>query len=619
MMAAEQRGWKQSLASFWRGVDVTRRVVLNVLFLAIVVALLVVLFSDDTPEVPETAALVVAPSGVLVEQKTGQSVSRMIDEARGAAAPETLLKDVTDAIVAAKDDDRVQVLVLSLSSFGGGRMTKLQDLRDAILDFKETGKKVVAVADAYDQNAYFLAAYADEVLLNEMGMVIIEGFSRFRMYHKEGLDRLGVDINVFKVGTFKSAVEPYLRDDMSDPAKEANLEWLGDLWRVWVADVAAARGLTVEQLEEYISDFPRFIEAAGGDTAQAAVDAGLVDSALTRNAVRERLIELVGEDEKTHSYNAIGFESYLETLDEDRFGRKAKGDKVAVIIARGTILDGSHPPGTIGGDSTAKLIRQARNDDDVKAIVLRVDSGGGSAFASEVIRRELEVARDAGKPVVSSMGSVAASGGYWITMSSDQVWAYPTTITGSIGIFGLFPTYQRPLAEYLGTHVDGVGTTPLAGALRLDRALAPELGEVIQKIINKGYRDFIGKAAAARGTTPEEIDKVAQGRVWSGEDAFELGLIDNLGGLDDAIAAAAELAELGDDFSVVYIEKEQEFKDQLVEQLLARALRLADPEMIAGSTPQAARLLRKAEKEAAGLLMLNDPNGVYADSLIGSD
>ena len=255
----------------------------------------------------------------------------------------------------------------------------------------------------------------------------------------------------------------------------------------------------------------------------------------------------------------------------------------------------------------------------MKAIVLRVDSGGGSAFASEVIRRELEVAREAGKPVVSSMGSVAASGGYWITMSSDQVWAYPTTITGSIGIFGLFPTYQRPLAEYLGTHVDGVGTTPLAGALRLDRALAPELGEVIQKIINKGYRDFIGKAAAARGTTPEEIDKVAQGRVWSGEDAFELGLIDNLGGLDDAIAAAAELAELGDDFSVVYIEKEQEFKDQLVEQLLARALRLADPEMIAGSTPQAARLLRKAEKEAAGLLMLNDPNGVYADSLIGSD
>ncbi len=618
-MAAEQRGWKQTLASFWRGVDVTRRFVLNVLFLAIVIAVLVVLFSDDTPEVPETTALVVAPSGVLVEQKTGQSVSRMIDEARGAASPETLLKDVIDAIDAARDDDRVQALVLSLSSFGGGRMTKLQDLRDAILDFKETGKKVVAVADAYDQNAYFLAACADEVLLNEMGMVILEGFSRFRMYHKEGLDRLGVDIHVFKVGTFKSAVEPYLRDDMSDPAKEANLEWLGDLWRVWVADVATARGMTVEQLEDYISDFPRFIEAAGGDTAQAAVDAGLVDSALTRNAVRERLIELVGEDEETNSYNAIGFESYLETLDEDRFGRKAKGDKVAVIVARGTILDGSHPPGTIGGDSTAKLIRQARDDDDVKAIVLRVDSGGGSAFASEVIRRELEVARDAGKPVVSSMGSVAASGGYWITMSSDQVWAYPTTITGSIGIFGLFPTYQRPLAEYLGTHVDGVGTAPLAGALRPDRALAPELGEVIQKVINKGYRDFIGKAAAARGTTPEEIDKVAQGRVWSGEDAFELGLIDNLGGLDDAIAAAAELAELGDDFSVVYIEKEQKFKDQLVEQLLAKALRLADPEMIADSTPQAALLLRKAEKEAAGLLKLNDPNGIYADSLIGSD
>ncbi len=618
-MAAEQRGWKQSLVSFWRGVDVTRRAVLNLLFLVIVVALLVMFFSDDKPKVPKTTALVVSPTGVLVEQLTGQSVSRMIDEARGAASPETLLKDVIDAIDAARDDDRVQALVLSLSSFSGGRMTKLQDLRNAIVSFRESGKKVVAVADAYDQDAYFLAAHADEVLLNEMGMVILEGFSRFRMYHKEGLDRLGVDIHVFKVGTFKSAVEPYLRDSMSDPAKEANLEWLGDLWNIWVADVAAARGVTVEQLEEYISDFPRFVEAAGGDTAQAAIDAGLVDSALTRNEVRERLIELVGEDEESHSYNAIGFESYLETLDEDRFGRKAKGDQVAVIVARGTILDGSHPPGTIGGDSTAKLIRQARNNEDVKAIVLRVDSGGGSAFASEVIRRELEAAREAGKPVVSSMGSVAASGGYWITMSSDEVWAYPTTITGSIGIFGLFPTYQRPLAEYLGTHVDGVGTAPLAGALRPDRALAPEVGEVLQAVINKGYQDFIGKAAAARGTTPEEIDKVAQGRVWSGEDAYDLGLIDNLGDLEDAIAAAAELAELGDDYAVTYIEKEQEFKDQLISELLARVLRLAEPEMLTQPTLPAARVIRRAQKDAEALLLLNDPNGIYADSLIDSD
>ena len=618
-MAAVRHEWRQGLGSFWRGIDLTRRVVLNVLFLAIVIAVLVVVFRDDTPKVPETTALVVSPAGVLVEQKTGQSVSRMVDEARGAASPETLLKDVVDAIEAARDDDRVQALVLSLSSFGGGRMTKLQDLRDAIVDFKDTGKKVVAVADAYDQDGYFLAANADEILLNEMGMVILEGFSRFRMYHKEGLDRLGVDVNVFKVGTFKSAVEPYLRDDMSEPAREANLEWLGDLWNIWVAEAAAARGLTVEQLEDYISDFSGFVEAAGGDTAQAAVDAGLVDSALTRNAIRERLIELVGEDEDTHSYNAIGFEEYLETLDDDRFGHDAKGDQVGVIVARGTILDGSHPPGTIGGDSTARLIRQARNDDDIKAIVLRVDSGGGSAFASEVIRRELEVAREAGKPVVSSMGSVAASGGYWITMSSDQVWAHPTTITGSIGIFGLFPTYQRPLAAYLGTHVDGVGTTPLAGALRLDRALAPELGEVIQKVIDKGYRDFIGKAAAARGTTPEEIDKVAQGRVWSGEDAFELGLVDELGNLDDAVAAAAELAELDDDYAVTYIEKEQNFKEELFSRLLARALRLAGPEMLSQPTLPAARLLRRAQKDAEALMLLNDPNGIYADSLIETD
>jgi protease-4 len=600
----------------WRGVDAARRSFVNLLFVALVVVLLVILFSDNKPDVSDTTALVIAPEGRLVEQLTGQSVQRMIDEARGVAPPETLLKDVLDAIEAAKDDDRVQVLVLDLSAFGGGLMTKLQDVGEAITDFKASGKKVVATSDGYDQYGYYLAAHADEILIHKMGFVILEGFGRYKMYYKDGIDRLGLDVHVFRVGEYKSYVEPYIRDDMSPEAKEANLEYLGDLWRIYLEDVADARGMTVEQLEEYAYEFPRLIEAADGDPTKTALDHGLVDSALSRIEVRERLIELVGEDEDTHSYHRIAFADYLKALDEDRFGRKAKGDQVGVIVARGSILDGSHPPGTIGGDSTAALIRQARNDDDIKAIVLRVDSGGGSAFASEIIRRECEKARADGKPVIASMGSVAASGGYWISTSSDQIWAHPSTITGSIGILAMIPTYQRPLAKYLGVRVDGVSTAPLAG-VRLDRELPEEVDEVMQNFIEHGYRDFLTRVAESRGMTTEEVDKVARGRVWSGEDAYELGLVDELGDLQGAITAAAEIAELGDDYEVAYIEKEEKLKDRILKNLLARGIRAAGPESAADSP--FVEVLRRIERSAEAVTELNDPNHAYAISFIETD
>jgi len=615
-MSEKMKKLKDFCGSTWRGIDAARRVFVNLLFVALLVVLLVVLFSDDDPDIADTTALVIAPKGQLVEQLTGQSIQRAVDEARGAAPPETLLKDVIDAIEAGKEDDRIQALVLNLNSFGGGRMTKLQDVRDAIVDFKSSGKKVIAVSDFYEQDGYFLAANADEILMNKMGGVVLQGFGRYKMYYRDGIERLGLDVHVFRVGEYKSAVEPYLRDDMSPEAKEANLEWLGDLWRIYLEEIAAARGMTVEQLEEYANEFPRLIEEANGDAAKAALDFGLVDSALTRIEVREHLIELVGEDEDTHSYNRIAFSEYLEELDEDRFGRKAKGDQVGVIVARGMILDGSHPAGTIGGDSTAALIRQARNDDDIKAIVLRVDSGGGSAFASEIIRRECEKARADGKPVVASMGSVAASGGFWISTSSDQIWAYPSTITGSIGIFGMFPTYQRPLAKHLGVRVDGVSTAPLAG-IRPDRELPEEVGQAIQNMIDQGYREFLERVAESRGMTTEEVDTIARGRVWSGEDAYELGLVDNLGDLDGAIAAAAELAELGDDYEVSYIEKKVKFKERILKELMARAMGVFGPE-IQNETPLE-EVLRQVERSAAAWIELNDPNHTYALSMIETD
>jgi protease-4 len=373
---------------------------------------------------------------------------------------------------------------------------------------------------------------------------------------------------------------------------------------------------TVEELVEYANEFPRLIGEANGDAAKAALDFGLVDAALTRIEMRERLIELVGEDEDTNSYTRIAYSEYLEALDEDRFGREAKGDRVGVIVARGSIIDGSHPPGTIGGDSTAALIRQARKNDKVKAIVLRVDSGGGSAFASEIIRRECEKARAEGKPVIASMGSVAASGGFWISTSSDQIWAYPSTITGSIGIFGMFPTYQRPLAEHLGTRVDGVSTAPLAG-IRPDRELSEEVGRTIQTMIDQGYREFLERVAESRGMTTEEVDLIARGRVWSGEDAYDHGLVDNLGDLDGAIAAAAELAELGDDYEVAYIEKEMKFKEKLLKQLMAHAITIAGTDMV-GNSPLD-RMLGEVKRSAKMLGELNDPNHVYALSMIETD
>ena len=612
---------KTKISALGRGIDTTRRMTLNLLFVAVIVVLLVVAFSGGGPEVPKSTVLVVAPAGSLVEQLGGDPVERMKQELMGGGEPETLLKDLVDAISAAKEDERVKGLVLDLDKLGGAGLTKLQDLGAAIDDFKSTGKTVIATADNYSQSGYYLAAHADEIYIHPMGMALLDGFGRYRTYYKDGIDRLELDWNVFKVGTFKSAVEPYLRNDMSPAAREANLEWMGDLWRAFLADISAARGLPVEDLVRYSENIGALIEAVAGDTAKAALDAGLIDTIATRDQVRDRLIELVGEDEDSHSYHRVSVDDYLEAEGGDRKGEKAKGDLVGVVVARGMILGGSQPPGKIGGDSTSALLRQARQDENIKAIVLRVDSGGGSAFASEIIRRECQLAKDQGKPVVISMGSVAASGGYWISMASDEIWAHPTTVTGSIGIFGMFPTYQKPLAKYLGMRVDGVGTTSLAGAIRPDRELDPEVGKIIQSIINKGYDEFITLAAEARGVTPEDIDRIAQGRVWSGEDAHSLGLVDQLGTLDDAIASAAKLADLGDEFSVKYIEKQLDFKQKLMADMFATAGMVFGPDHEAAVHAPAPhrKVLRLIEEQVELLDQFNDPNGMYAYSWLEVD
>ena len=605
------------------GLDVLRRFLLNLLFFGILVVLVVVAWSGR-PKVPDGAALVVKPEGTIVEQLSPTDPLQQYvagSAGAGSAAKETLLKDLIDAIRAAKDDGRIKAILLDLNDLSAAGMTKLRDLRVALLDFRKSGKKVVAYADNYTQLPYYLAAQTDEVYLHPEGVLLMQGFGPWRNFYKDGLDRLGVEVHVFRVGEYKSAVEPFLRNDMSPEAKEMARETYGDLWRDYLADVAAGRKLKPEDVSGWIDTLPDRLRAVGGDGAKAALDAKLVDKLAERDEVRQRMIQLVGEDKKTHSFRQVGVQDYLAAKGGDRTGASGKGNAVAVVVAKGDILDGNQPPGTIGGDSTARLLRRAREDDAVKAVVLRVDSGGGSAFASEIIRRECELVRKAGKPLVVSMGSVAASGGYWIATSSDEIWADPDTITGSIGIFGIFPTFDKPLAKYLGVHTDGVGTTRFTNALRPDRPLDPVVADMAQQLIDNGYHEFLTRVATARKMTTEQVDKIARGRIWSGEDAKQLGLVDQLGGLDQAIESAAKRAKLEKGYRVYYIEKDMTFRERVMAMLSAGVGELAAAWGPAGdSSASAAALsvaapLRQLEADVTRLSRWNDPQGVYAHCL----
>lgn len=602
------------ISRLWRAVDALRIITVNLLFLFVLALLVMLFFWQDTPEVPETAALVIDPSGEIVEQLSGSSGQRALGKVMGSAESETLLRDLLDAIELAREDDRIQVIFLNLNGMSATGLTKLQDLGSAIRTFRESGKRVVAAADGYEQSQYYLASRADEIYLDPFGMVVLEGYGRYRTYFKEGLDRLEVDWNVFRVGEYKSAVEPYLRNDMSPEAREANLEWLTELWKAYLNDVAPSRGMTPEDLAEKVNLFPGLIKEANGNLAHAALNMGLVDGLLTRHEIRDRMIELVGRGDESKSFNQIGFRTYLELMDSQRELDEGE-DVIALIVAKGTILDGSQPPGVIGGDSTAALIRTARQDEKVKAIVLRVDSGGGSSFASEVIRREFLLARGAGKPVVVSMGSVAASGGYWISTASDEIWAYPTTITGSIGIFGMFPTFQRTMSTYLGVSVDGVGTTPFAGALRPDRQMEPEVAEIFQLAVEDGYRNFLMRVAESRKMAVEQVEAIARGRVWSGQAAFELGLVDHLGGLKDALSSAAQYAGLGEDYTVRYVEEKPSWYRRLLTELLAKGAEWVGPLDLQPSSPLPDTLQNLLEGELHTLRQFTDPMGIYAACL----
>jgi len=544
----------------WDAVNFSRRLVFNLLFLLLVLLLLAAMFGGGKlAPLAERSTLVIAPQGRLVEQYSCDAISRAFSRVTdGSDCRELRLRDVLRALEAARTDKRIERVVLQLDEMQASGFASLREVAAALAKLRASGKQVVAHGENFGQGQYLLAAQANEVYLDPMsqGGVMLEGLAAYRQYFREALeDKLGVDMHLFKVGEYKSAAEPFVLDAASPEAKEASLFWMNDVWQRMLADIGKARGIAPATLAARIDAMPQQVAAANGDLAQLALRQKLVDGLKTAEQVEELLIERgVADDSADGGYRHVALDTYLRHLD----GALPQADmrpQVAVVVAEGEIAGGELPPGRVGGESTSALLREARDEDQVKAVVLRVNSPGGEVFASEQIRREVAALKAAGKPVVVSFGDVAASGGYWISMDADRIYADPSTITGSIGIFGLFPTIQRGL-DKIGVHTDGVGTTRYAGAFDITRELDPGVASIVQSVIDKGYRDFTGKVARARGRSVEQIDAVARGRVWSGAQARERGLVDAFGGLDAAMADAAARAKLGkpDAWQARYIE-----------------------------------------------------------------
>ncbi|MGP9800920.1 signal peptide peptidase SppA [Rheinheimera sp. NSM] len=604
-----------AIARLYRGF---RSIILNLLFISIVVLLAVSIFSsDDKVKVPHTAALVLNLTGDLVEEKRWTDpIATAINESLGGQeeSPEVLVSDVVTVIEKASKDNRIQALVLDLSMLGRASLDKMQLIGSAIEGFKASGKKVLAYGGYYGQNQYYLASYADEISLTPMGAVILEGYGSYPMYYKNALEKLKINTHVFRVGTYKSAVEPFLRNDMSDEAKEANIAWLTELWSDYKQQVAQRRGFAVDNFDETYAALLEKLTAAEGDLSQYAVNAGLVDQIKSREAFRRDLIAIVGENDD-HTYNYVTFADYADLVIPAQQFDNPLTDKVAIVVARGVIVDGSAKAGTIGGDTTAALLRQARHDDKVKAVVLRIDSPGGSAYASEVIGQEISLLREAGKPVIASMGAVAASGGYWIAAPANEIWAAPTTITGSIGIFGLLHTAEQAMPT-LGLNVDGVGTTELAGlsaGLPLFKGLEPKAKDLFQLLIERGYTEFLTMVGENRNMTNTEVDKVAQGRVWTGRKAQELGLVDKLGTIDDAIKAAADKAGLSS-YDVKVVQHKLTPAEQMIKDLLgeAKAQGWLPQTAISAEQKLLGKLTQQLKQDFVLLNQFNDPNGVYS-------
>lgn len=612
---------------YW--LDTVRRTVFNLVFL-LLIGVIIALIWRPTPELPDDSVLVLRPVGSLVEQARLEDPLELLRPS-GTRVSQTSLRNLLEAVNAARDDHRIRGLVVETDGIRAASLSKLAELRAAIEAFKQSGKPVLARGERFDQGQYYLASIADEVHLSSDGFVLLRGFARYVSYFRNALDSLGVKVHVFRVGEYKSFSEPFTRSDMSDEDRASTRDLLGGLWNVFREDIVASRGLDPAALDRYIMDYGDALTESGGDAAQAAMKAGLVDRFSTRDQWRDLLRqrfgvagdrEGYGEDWDGEDWDGEDVDVGIRRVSVSRYLTHVRAasprheDRVAVLVAQGSIMDGSTRPGSVGGDSLARLIREAREDDTIKAVVIRIDSPGGSAWASELIRRELEITRAAGKPVVASMSSTAASGGYWVAAGADEIWAHPLSVTGSIGIFAMFPEFAEPL-ERIGVTVDGVTTAPLAGAFDPRRPMEPLAAEAMQIAIEHGYRRFLDTVARARDMSVSDVDLVARGQVWTGEAASKLGLVDHLGGLDAAIAAAAARASLRD-YDVVWPESRLSPRDILMRRVgdLMQTIGLLPSTVEPSLAPSAlGLLLGSLQREAEALLHWNDPQHLYTHCL----
>jgi len=570
--------------------------------------------SDSGSTMPDSAALIIAPSGMLVEQISGGNLDMALKQIQGGAQMLTLASEIVQSLQAAALDDRIKLVVLRLDLFQGGGLSKLQTIGDALDEFRASGKPVIAMAKSYDQSQYYLAAHADEIHMHDFGLVMIEGFGYFKTYFADAIKKLKVDVNVFRVGEFKSFVEPYLRNDMSEEDKVAAERWLNALWAAYQRDVTEARELDSNAIESYTMNIVERLNNADGDAAQVALEAGLVDRLTSFQVFRDYIIDKVGVNPaQPDTFQGIGYKKYLALNSLSSSSRVKESGNVGIIVASGNIVDGEAEasPGNIGGITLSRLVRQAALDDSISALVLRVDSPGGSMFASEIVLDQLQELKKTGKPLVASMSSVAASGGYYISMTADEIWAATTSVSGSIGVGAIMPTFQRSLGS-VGVTIDGLGTTPLSGQFSGVRELNDVTRKLLDISIKSAYDLFILRVAEARNMDLDQVDEIARGRVWIGSDALEVGLVDNIGGLEDAVAAAANLAGLEEtEYGVKYVQRELSFSEKVLMQYTNLLGGLFGEFDVSESSVMLQRILFWFAEPIAMLNVWNDPRGIY--------
>ena len=599
----------------WAGVDGFRKVVHLFLMITVFAALVAALGSGSAPvRIAPGSVLLLNPSGVLVHELQGSELDIELQRMSNEASSETLVRDVVRALRHAAEDERIVAVRLDTENLAGGGLTKLQDIAAAIREFRASGKPVISYSRFYSQSDYFLAAQSDEVHLHDLGGVDIRGFGRWQLYFGEALRKLDIDAHVFRVGEYKSFVEPFFRDSMSGEDRESAEQWLGALWDEYQREVTEARGLEPDALDRYAEGLTETLEAAGGDLAKANLEAGLVDAIHNDETFSAHMEERFG-DEEDGDYERVSFADYLVTAGRENPPAKDEDNNVAVVAVAGTITDGSAAPGTAGGDSVARLVRRAADEEDVKALVLQVDSPGGSAFASEVISAAVTTVSEAGKPVVVSMSSVAASGGYYVSAEADEIWAYSGTITGSIGVGAVTFTAPR-LLERLGLSEDGLGTTPLSEYTLVDRDLPDGARRQIESLIDRIYERFVGHVSKGRALSFEEVDAIGRGRVWIGSDAASRGLVDEIGTVEDAIASAAALAGLEEgEYGIRRLKRKRPFFSGFSVAVQVRWARLrhrlgfrSEPDRFMDTVQHARRVINT---ELDRLARFNDPRGYY--------